>query len=209
MHTAATTSRLTVALFSDLVSSTELKSKLGTVTYARLLERHDQLFKQLIAQYPKAEIQADTGDGFFVAFESISDAVRFAIRFQQAMRDEKWEPRAITTRIGIHVGEVAHVGPGEGTRPKLIGMAADIAARVMSLAQGGQILMTRTAFNDARQFIGEKFGDGNGQAATSLRWVAHGDYSFKGHEHEPIEVYEVGAAGVAPLSPPPNNDKAW
>lgn len=41
----------------------------------------------------------------------------------------------------------------------------------------------------------------------SLRWVAHGSYLFKGSD-EPFEVFEVGADGIAPLTPPPDGDKA-
>jgi serine/threonine-protein kinase len=36
--------------------------------------------------------------------------------------------------------------------------------------------------------------------------VAHGPYLFKGSE-EPIEVFEVGVAGVAPLEPPIDSEK--
>src|SRR5688572_22206348 len=158
MHTVASKSRLAVFLFSDLVGSTDLKSKLGTVAYAGLLERHDEIFKQLIAQYPEAQVLKDTGDGFFAVFATISDAVRFALQFQQAMHEEKWSPRRIETRVGINVGEVAHVGLEDSGQPKVVGIAADIAARIMSLAQGGQILMTRLPFNEARQFIGKSVG---------------------------------------------------
>ena len=39
-----------------------------------------------------------------------------------------------------------------------------------------------------------------------MRWVAHGPYLFKGRD-EPIEVFEVGAKGIAPLRPPPDGEK--
>ena len=204
----ATSSRLAVLLFTDLVGSTEMKSRLGTAVYAGLLSRHDALFKQIITQIPDAQILEDTGDGYFAAFTKISDAVRFALRFQQALRDEPWGAHPLRTRVGIDVGEVVQMA-GDGEHPKLIGVAADLASRVTALAQGGQILLTRVAFNEARQFISEHpdEGGGNGASPRALRWMAHGNYLIKGHI-DPVEVFEVGAEGVAPFTPPADKEHA-
>src|SRR5688500_6267412 len=103
MSATATASRLAVLVFTDIVGSTELKSHIGNNAYARLLARHDALFKQMIASVPAAQILNDTGDGYFAAFATVSDAVRFALAFQQAMHEEKWATHALRTRIGIHV----------------------------------------------------------------------------------------------------------
>src|SRR5439155_6617798 len=138
-----------VLLFTDLVDSTGLKNRIGTAAYVPLLERHNALFEQSCAGVAGAEVLKHTGDGFIAAFTTASDAVRAALRFQQAMRIEPW-PHPFLTRIGIHIGEVALVKI-DG-RPDVVGVAADLAGRLMSLAAGGQILLTRSAFNDARQF---------------------------------------------------------
>ncbi len=62
--------------------------------------------------------------------------------------------------------------------------------------------MTQAAFDLARRAsVGEALSD------KPLRWLAHGRYQFKGLD-APIDVYEVGAEGVAPLAPPANSDKA-
>jgi serine/threonine-protein kinase len=74
----------------------------------------------------------------------------------------------------------------------------------MSLAIGGQILLTDTAFNDARQYVNrcpEILKD-----APCLRWMAHGRYLFKGAD-DPLEVYEVGLDKVSPLVRPGDSDK--
>src|SRR5688500_4090111 len=107
MSASATGSRLAVLVFSDIVRSTAPKSRIGNTAYARMLGRHDDLFKELIAPVGNSQIIADTGDGYFAAFATVSDAVRFALKFQQAMHEEKWSPHPLRTRIGIHVGEVA------------------------------------------------------------------------------------------------------
>ncbi|MDQ3440420.1 MAG: protein kinase, partial [Planctomycetota bacterium] len=206
VHT--TSSRLAVLMFTDVVGSSELKSRLGTPAYASLIARHDVLFRQLLASYPSAELLQDTGDGYFAAFRTVSDAVRFALRFQDAMHREPWgiaEP--LKTRVGIHLGELALIA-GESDGPaKVVGMAADVAARLMSLARGGQILLTRAAFDEARQFVGEYPADNGHPQPRALRWMAHGEYIFQGTT-EPIEVFEVGGDGIAPLAPPRDREKA-
>ena len=63
-------------------------------------------------------------------------------------------------------------------RSKLAGLAVDLASRVMSLAIGGQILLTRFPFNDARQFIAEHPDVGG--AKPPLRWIAHGAVPVQG-----------------------------
>ncbi len=214
--TTPTASRLAVLLFTDLVDSTAFKTRFGTVAFARLLGRHDAIFKQLIAPVPMAEILQDTGDGYFASFATTADALQFALRFQRALQEERWDPAdaALRARIGIHMGEIAQLPPSEaGGKTKVVGMAADVAARVMSLGVGGQILLTRVAFDEARQFVREHpvvASAGDASASISLpplKWMAHGEYLFKGAS-DPIEVFEVGGEGIAPLRPPPDSDKA-
>jgi serine/threonine protein kinase len=76
----------------------------------------------------------------------------------------------------------------------------------MGLADGGQILLTQSAFNDARQFVSH-LESGDGAAATPLKWIAHGRYLFSGIE-DPVEVFEVGVEGHSPLRVPAGSDKA-
>src|SRR5687768_1712650 len=203
-----TSSRLAVLMFTDIVGSSELKARLGTPAYAALIARHDVLFRQLLAEYSSAELLQDTGDGYFAAFQTVSDAVRFALRFQDAMHREPWgTPEPLKTRVGIHLGELAQIAGEQSGPRKIIGMAADVAARLMSLGRGGQILLTRAAFDEARQFVGEYPSVNGDPQRRALRWMAHGDYVFHGAT-EPIEVFEVGGDGIAPLAAPRDREKA-
>jgi class 3 adenylate cyclase len=208
---AAAESRLAVLLFTDIVGSTELKSRLGAGGYSALLTRHDVLFKQALSGIDRAEVINDTGDGYFLCFARASDAVRFALRLQKAIHDEPWGARPLRLSIGIHTGEVTRVDDASG-RPRLVGLAIDIAGRLTALAGPAQVLLTRTAFDEARQHLRD-YPLPAGAAADDpanlppLRWAAHGDYRFKGAD-EPIEVFEVGGDGLAPLTPPPDSDEA-
>jgi serine/threonine protein kinase len=195
-------STTSILLFADLNDSTGWKKVLGDRDYANELRLpHDRIFRKLLLQYPGALERDSTGDGFLATFLTPSDAVTFALNFHQALISHTWgEPirkvsKFPTTRIGIHLGEVVEFA--DPTGKKVSGQAVDLAARVMSLASGGQTLLTRHLFDSARQHVRE----------ASLFWANHGKYRFKGNEDDLLEVCEVGI-GYPPTSPPLDNEKA-
>ncbi len=197
------TTQFAILLFTDICDSTALKLRHGAPAYKAAAERHNQLLEQLAAE-EKLTLINYTGDGYFARTASVAAAVRFALRFQHGMRTLAWPGCALTARVSVHAGEVADItafGKAEVVAP-----AADLAARVMGLAVGGQILLTRGPFDEARHFVRAHPADGSGPP-LALTWLAHGPYLFKGVE-DPVEVFEVGAADFAPLSVPPDGEKA-
>ena len=84
-----------------------------------------------------------------------------------------------------------------GPARDVLGMQVDLAARVTALTDGGQILMTRGVFDNARQILKGQLLPGIGD----LRWLNHGLYFLKGFD-DAVEVCEVGEAAVAPLRQP-------
>lgn len=183
-----------------------MKAELGVPVYSAALRRHNALFEGLGAKFPDMRIVKNMGDGYFAIFAGIADAVRFALLFQHAMRVEPWGTAPLKTRVGIHAGEVSDIetlGQADVVAP-----AADMAARIMSLALGGQILLTRTPFDEARHFLREHppIPGGNGAPLPALRWLAHGPYRAKGAD-DALDVFEVGADELAPLMPPPDSGK--
>jgi serine/threonine-protein kinase len=197
-----------VLMFTDLVDSTRLKRELGPDAYRPMAVAHDRFVRRALALAPSGRILQDTGDGYFVAFDNLSDAVAAALAFQWQMGRARW-PVPFASRVGLHLGQVEQLTSEASGQPKYIATAADMAARVMSLAVGGQILLTRAVFDEARQLVRAhpRLDDDDGGAPPALRWVAHGPYLFKGAE-EPTEVFEVGADGLAPFVPPPDAEKA-
>jgi len=161
-----------VILFSDIVGSTALKTQVGVQAYSRLLARHDEIFRQVVSATAGAQILKDLGDGYLVSFQTPSDAVRAALLLQQSMQDEQWPAGPIKIRLGIHLGELIEIQEEDGREAKLAGLAVDVAAHLASLAQGGQILLTRAAFNEARQFVSEH-PKSNGEQSLKITWVAH------------------------------------
>ena len=106
--------------------------------------------------------------------------------------------RLVFDRIGIHVGEVwIEEHEGAGKAQDLYGLQVDTCARVQSLGQADQILLSRFPFDSARQALkGEEL-----HGIGVLSWLNHGPYRMKGVE-EPLEICEVGEEGKARLRQP-------
>jgi TolB-like protein/class 3 adenylate cyclase len=193
-------------LLCDLVASTQLVERVGDSAAADLLARHDRIARDLLSAFNGREI--DKSDGFLLLFERPIEAVRFAIAYQAELRELGATFDAeMTARVGIHLGEVvlrdnSPEDVARGAKPlEVEGLAKAIAARVMSLAGDGRILLTRAAYDFAR-----RAAVGMTDQAP-LRWAAHGHYRLAGVE-DPVEVCEVAQPGTADLTRPPGSEKA-
>ena len=200
----AGSSRLAVLAFTDVVDSTGLKTRLGDAAAGKLLAQHSELVHQALADAGGGTILKDTGDGYLLQFATPSDAVRFALLLQYKTAHVDWGPQAVAARIGVHVGEVFQGGLEPDGTAKLVGLAVDTAARVTSLAQPRQILLTAMAFDSARHNVREH-PPVNDQTAPQIRWISHGPYQLRGLK-DPIQICEVGAVGIAPLSSPSDGE---
>jgi len=84
--------------------------------------------------------EVDTqGDAFFVAFARATDAVSAAVAAQRALFAYTW-PEGVTLRVrmGLHTGEPVRAAEG------YVGLDVHHAARIMSSAHGGQVLLSQT-----------------------------------------------------------------
>jgi class 3 adenylate cyclase/tRNA A-37 threonylcarbamoyl transferase component Bud32 len=195
---------LLTLLFTDVVGSMLLKEQLGDKAALLLLDEHDASLRETLSHFSEAEEIHTAGDSFFIVFTRPSQAVRFSLLLHKRLRDDATvSGYPILDRIGIHVGEV-WVKSDEIHGTDLYGLQVDTASRVASLAAGGQTLLSRSAFDNARQALSHETLHG----LAPLQWLNHGLYGMKGL-HEPIEVCEVGEQSHAPLSSPPNSAKAW
>jgi predicted ATPase/class 3 adenylate cyclase len=131
-------------LFTDIEGSTRLLERLGAVTYADVLAHHHKLIRDAIAAVDGEEMGSE-GDSFFVIFERASDAISAAVAAQRSLADASWPERAdVKVRMGIHLGRVSRAAGN------VVGMAIHTAARIMSTAHGGQIVVSDTCAADAR-----------------------------------------------------------
>lgn len=193
---------LAAIVFTDVVGSTALKQKLGDKAGIRLIQRHHELLRQTLQQFAGAREIKTAGDSFFLSFPTPSAAVSFALLLQARLRQFNASMAVpVEDRAGIHVGEVSLHGADQAL--DLHGLSVDLCARVMELARGRQVLMTRAVFDSARQMLkGEDISD-----VGALSWVSHGHYLLKGIS-EPVEICEVAETGLGPLGPPETTEKA-
>jgi len=203
----AVTPLLRAVLVADLVDSTAFIQRFGDARAAVALRRFDLQVRDLLESTGGRLI--DKADGLLAIFERPIHALDFALRYQQALRlFSASEGVALAARVGIHVGEVmtwsnSDQAVAEGAKPlEVEGLAKPVAARLMSLALPGQILISSMAQSLAHQAQAEL-----GERAERIRWVIHGRYRFKGVS-TPLVVHEVGELGFAPLRAPPSGDKA-
>src|SRR5438132_978955 len=124
--------RVMTMLFTDLVGSTATAVKLGDVRWREVIAEHNQIAESIIDRQ-RGRMVDTTGDGVLAVFETAERAARAAIAIRGRLRSLGLEVRA-----GIHSGEV-EVRP-DGVR----GVAVHAAARVMSLAGAGEILVSTT-----------------------------------------------------------------
>ena len=181
-------------LLTDVVDSTQLAERLGDAAAAALNTAHDRVARDLLRAWRGREI--DKTDGMLMLFDNAADAASYAVAYHAALAAL---PVPLQARAGLHFGSVIlRNNPPEdvaqGAKPlEVEGIAKPLAARVMSLARGGQTLLTA----EARAALGE----------TALRLQSHGFWRIKGVA-EPVELFEVGD-DRAPFTPPPDSAKVY
>ncbi|MEP6662062.1 MAG: CHASE2 domain-containing protein [Verrucomicrobiota bacterium] len=200
------TSRIAVLLFTDMVDSVGKQLRLGGEAYTRLLQLHDQIFRDVLQRTGDGVIRNNTGDGFLVEFRTAANAVNAALLFQFLLHQTKWVDEPIQVRIGLHQGHVSELPGDTISARRIMGMTVNIAARVMGLAGAKQILLTRPVYDDARQFVRQHPAE-DVSPRPALEWEEHGEFLLQG-VNSPVEIFEVGVPGFAPLFRPAKSDEA-
>ena len=122
-------------LFTDLEGSTRLWEE-HPEAMRSALARHDGILRDAIAAHD-GHIVKTTGDGVHAAFARPLDALEVAVAAQLALTDVDWEtPEPLRVRMGIHTG-AADLRDGD-----YYGTSLNRAARLMSAAHGGQIVVS-------------------------------------------------------------------
>src|SRR5262249_17146086 len=128
-------------VFTDIEGSTKLLEELGTAAYREALAEHRRVVREACARHAGYEVDYE-GDAFFYAFSSPQEAVAAVSEAREGL-----DAGPIAVRVGIHTG-APDLDP-----PKYVGMDVHLAARIMSSAHGGQIVISRST----RALLGERF----------------------------------------------------
>jgi predicted ATPase/class 3 adenylate cyclase len=122
-------------LFTDLEVSTRLWEQEPDAMRGALA-RHDAILRDAVAAH-SGHVVKGTGDGVHAVFATADAAVAAAIDGQLAVHAEPWSvSEPLRVRMGIHTG-VAELRDGD-----YFGPSVNRAARLMSAAHGGQIVVS-------------------------------------------------------------------
>jgi class 3 adenylate cyclase len=123
-------------MFTDIVRSTNLVEALGDEAWGHLIRWHDEQLRSQFAAH-RGEVVKAIGDGFFVAFQSASEAVECAVAIQRVLHEHRrTHGFAPQVRIGVHAASATH------ERLDYRGKGVNAAARIGALANGDEILAT-------------------------------------------------------------------
>jgi predicted ATPase/class 3 adenylate cyclase/DNA-binding CsgD family transcriptional regulator len=119
-------------LFTDIEDSTSRWEE-DPSDMADALRVHDAILRGAIERH-KGYVFGTGGDGFCAAFSTAADAATAAVESQEELRDDSTVDFAV--RMGLHTGEAIE-------RDKnYFGSEVNRAARLMSIAHGGQVLVS-------------------------------------------------------------------
>jgi predicted ATPase/class 3 adenylate cyclase len=162
-------------LFTDVVSSTRLWAK-EPDAMVLALRLHDRVLRETIVARD-GYVFATAGDSYAAAFSRASSAVECAAEIQSGLARCDWgRGPVLAVRVGLHVGE-ADERDGDYFGPTL-----NLAARAMSVAHGGQCVLTELVRQAA------------GIAATDL-----GVHKLRDIE-APVRLYQLGSEVFPPLT---------
>ncbi|MHA2207259.1 MAG: adenylate/guanylate cyclase domain-containing protein, partial [Candidatus Thorarchaeota archaeon] len=172
MATGDVKRKLTAIFSADVEGYSRLmeEDELATI---ETLTSHKEIMRKLIRQY-RGRVVDSTGDNLLAEFASVVDAVQCAVEVQQILsskNDTLPENRRMYFRIGINLGDVVEEGE------RIYGDGVNVAARVESLAEGGGISISGTAYDQ----LGKKL---------PLGYEYLGEQSVKNIE-KPVRVYRV------------------
>lgn len=143
---AAPPSGTVAILFTDIEGSTLLWEQDGA-RMSQALAVHDALARSAVVACRGAVVKT-TGDGMHAVFDDVSDALGATLALQQALADPAvTHGVALRVRCGVHVGEV------ERRDNDYFGSPVNRAARIMSAAHGGQVLLSQAAVDELRRAL--------------------------------------------------------
>jgi predicted ATPase/class 3 adenylate cyclase len=159
-------------LFTDIEGSTRLWEEQPDAMRVALA-RHDALLTDAVVAHGGAVVKT-TGDGVHAVFPLAAEGVLAAVDGQLALSAATWE-----TTVPIRVRMGLHTGTAERRAGDYFGSVLNRAARLMSVAHGGQVVVS--------QLTGQLVGDALGPDVELLDLGEHRLRDLA----EPMHVFQV------------------
>jgi class 3 adenylate cyclase len=138
---------LATVMFGDIVGSTERAAELGDRRWRELLGSFAQAYERELRRFRGRTVKA-LGDGVLATFDGPARAIMCA----DSVRNMAVSEFGLELRAGMHTGEVEVIGDDIG------GIAVHIAARVLRVAEPGELIVSGTV-KDLVVGSGIKFED--------------------------------------------------
>ncbi|MDH3243074.1 MAG: tetratricopeptide repeat protein [Saprospiraceae bacterium] len=161
--------KLAAIVFTDIVGYTATTQVNEQKAWSQV-RKHEEAIESCTQQYG-GEVLNYYGDGSLATFSSVTNAIEAAGKIQEKMQE--W-PR-VPLRIGIHLGEI-HFKDG-----KYLGDGINIASRIQSEAEEGQIYVSETVYQMAKN-------------KPNFRFEALGESSLKNVDR-PVKIHRVKVIG--------------
>src|SRR5215212_6590499 len=170
-------------LFTDIEGSTRLWERYPEAM-SGALARHDEILRAAIVAN-NGRVVKTTGDGVHAAFSTATDALGAALEAQRALLREEWaEAGPLRVRMALNTGAT------EERDGDYFGPPVNLAARLLSAAHGGQVLLSLPAQELVRDQL---------PAGTSLRDL--GEHRLK-DLYRPERVFQFLAPELPVEFPP-------
>jgi predicted ATPase/class 3 adenylate cyclase len=133
-------------LFTDIEGSTRLWDA-DARQMSGALAKHDVLARAAVEDH-RGVVVRTTGDGMYAAFGDPADALSATIALQRALADP-----ALTNDVALRVRCGLHKGVVERRDNDFFGPPVNRAARIMSAAHGGQVLLSRAVVDSVGEAL--------------------------------------------------------
>lgn len=166
-------------LFTDLKHSTQLYREIGDATAFGRVMNHFDVVKKAIAEHDGAVVKT-IGDAVMAVFRSAADGLSAMLEVQQILASPPDGSRPLNLKAGLNTGPCIAVTLND--RLDYFGSTVNVAARLEGLSSGGDVIISRSVYEDAR--VQELI-------ATKKLEAVEFDMSLKGFENERFELWRV------------------
>lgn len=166
-------------LFTDLKHSTQLYREIGDATAFGRVMNHFDVVKKSINEHDGALVKT-IGDSVMAVFRSASDGLCAMLEVQRALAAPSDGTRPLALKAGLNTGPCIAVTLND--RLDYFGSTVNMAARLEGLSTGGDVIISRSVFEDAKV---RKFIESKGLSVVGF------DMSLKGFENERFELWRV------------------
>ena len=182
--------QLAAVMLTDMVGYSRLTQRDEKLALD-LAHEQDQIVRAVVARFGGRVVKS-LGDGVLAEFGSALNAVKCALRVQDAVeeRNSSAEGERIWLRIGVHLGDVEH---RDGD---VFGDAVNIVARIEPQSDHGGVCVSRQVYDQVHNKL-------------EVRFESIGTPKLKNIETM-IELYKIARSGSSPhqsrASSPPSED---